>query len=152
MPGAPLQTLQRMPLFAGLGTAELERIAGLFRQQRFDAGETVVQEGSDGSTFYVIDSGEATVSIDGRTTSTLEPGDFFGEIALIDQAPRLATITACGELVCYGISYRDFRPLVQANGEIGWRLLQRLARILRDTRASPTCGGSGPAQAETLPS
>lgn len=148
MHGAPLQTLQRVPLFADLSSEELERIAGLFQERRFGAGETVVQEGSDGATLYVIDSGEASVSINGHPTSILKPGDYFGEIALIDQGTRLATVTASGELICFGISYLDFRPLVKANGEIGWKLLQRMAALLRDTRAMLPSEGSTSPQAE----
>ena len=62
----------------------------------------------------------------------LKPGDYFGEIALIDEGARTATITASSDLDCYGLTYWDFRPLVQENGVIGWKLLQSLAKKLRD--------------------
>jgi CRP/FNR family transcriptional regulator, cyclic AMP receptor protein len=134
MAGAPVEALQRVPLFADLDKHELRQIARLFKQRRFPAGETVVQEGSGGAAFYVIDSGEATVFVAGEEYSTLKPGDYFGEIALIDEGPRMATITATTELVCYGITFWDFRPLVEENGVIGWKLLQSLAKIYRDAR------------------
>ena len=73
-----------------------------------------MQEGSGGAAFYVIESGEATVFVAGKEYSTLGPGDYFGEIALIDEGARLATITATSELVCYGLTFWDFRPLVEA--------------------------------------
>jgi CRP/FNR family transcriptional regulator len=61
----------------------------------------------------------------------LKQGDHFGEIALIDEGPRSATIVASTELVCYGLTFWDFRPLVQENGAIGWKLLQVMVQKLR---------------------
>jgi CRP/FNR family cyclic AMP-dependent transcriptional regulator len=132
--GAPVKVLQRVPLFADLTRREVQQIARLFKERRFAAGDTVIQEGSGGAAFFVIESGEATVSIGGRKRSTLKPDDFFGEIAMIDEGTRMATITAAGDLVCYGLTYWDFRPLVESNGVIGWKLLQRMARMLRAAR------------------
>jgi CRP/FNR family transcriptional regulator, cyclic AMP receptor protein len=134
MRGAPVETLQRVPLFADLTKREVQQVARLFKVRRFSAGETVVKEGSGGAAFFVIDSGEATVFIHGKEHTTLKPGDYFGEIALIDQGPRMATITASSELVCYGVTFWDFRPLVEANGSIGWKLLQRMVKMYRDAR------------------
>ncbi len=132
--GAPVEVLQRLPLFADLSKHEVEQIARLFKERRFSEGETVIQEGSGGAAFFVIESGEATVLIGGKKHSTLKADDFFGEIAMIDEGTRMATITASSELVCYGLTYWDFRPLVEANGVIGWKLLQRMAMMLRDAR------------------
>ena len=75
--------------------------------------------------------GEATVSSKGVDLATLGPGDYFGEIALIDGGPRSATVTAATDLVCYGLTFWEFRPLVERNGTIGWKLLQALAKRLR---------------------
>ena len=91
----------------------------------------MIKEGSGGAAFYVIESGEATVTIGGEQRGTLKAGDHFGEIALIDEGARMATITASSELVCYGLTLWEFRPLVQANGAIGWKLMQTLAKELR---------------------
>jgi CRP/FNR family transcriptional regulator, cyclic AMP receptor protein len=134
MPGAPVKVLRHVPLFADLSKREAEQIARLFKERRFTEGETVVREGSGGAAFFVIESGEATVSVGGKQRATLKPGDYFGEIALIDEGARLATINASTDLVCYGLTYWDFRPLVQENGAIGWKLLQSLAKKLRDAR------------------
>jgi CRP-like cAMP-binding protein len=98
----------------------------------FAAGETVVKEGSEAAAFYLIDAGTATVTVHGAVRRTLGPGDYFGEIALLDQGVRSATITADTELVCRGITLWDFRPLVQSNAAIAWTLLQTLARMVRD--------------------
>ena len=131
MPGVPVDVLKRVPLFADLDRREAAQIARLFKERRFAQGETVAREGSGGAAFFLIDSGEATVSVKGRPRATLKPGDCFGEIALIDGGERSATVLAASELVCYGLTYWDFRPLVQQNAGIGWKLLQSLARKLR---------------------
>jgi CRP/FNR family transcriptional regulator len=135
MRGVSVEALQRVPLFSDLNKRELQQIARLFKERSFAAGEIVVQEGSGGAAFFVIDAGEAKVSIGGKERSTLGPGDFFGEIALIDEGTRMATISAASDLLCYGVTYWDFRPLVEKNGVIGWKLLQRMARMLRETRS-----------------
>jgi len=134
MGGVPTEALKRVPLFAELTDDEIDQIARLFKVRRFRAGETVIQEGSGGAAFFVIDSGEATVSVGGVAHATLKTGDYFGEIALIDEGTRTATITAASDLVCFGVTFWDFRPLVESNGVIGWKLLQSLAKIYRDAR------------------
>jgi hypothetical protein len=128
---APAESLQKVPLFEGLDRREADLVARLLKERRFSAGETVVREGSGGSAFYLIVAGEATVSVAGKERGTLESGDYFGEISLIDDGERLATVTAKTDLVCQGLTYWDFRPLVQANAMIGWKLLQSVARKLR---------------------
>ena len=132
MPGVPIEVLKRVPLFEDLTRREASQVARLFKERRFSQGETVVREGSGGAAFFLIESGEANVSVRGKPRGTLEPGDYFGEIALIDGGARTATITATSDLVCYGLTYWDFRPLVQDNPAIAWKLLQSLAKKLRD--------------------
>jgi CRP/FNR family cyclic AMP-dependent transcriptional regulator len=134
MAGAPVEALRRVPLFADLNKQDLKQIARLFKERSFSAGETVIQEGSGGAAFFVIESGEAKVFVGGEEQATLKAGDYFGEIALIDEGTRSATITASSELACYGLTFWDFRPLVEANGVIGWKLLQSLAKMYRDAR------------------
>jgi len=132
--GVPVEVLKRVPLFADLNAQELERIARLFKERRFSAGETVIQQGSGAAAFFVIDSGEATVFVDGKERRVLKTGDSFGELALIDAGTRTATITAASELVCSGVTFWDFRPLVEENGVIGWKMMQALVTIFRAER------------------
>ena len=131
MAGAPVAALQRVPLFADLSPDEVQQIALLFKERHFATGETVVKEGADGAAFFLIESGAATVSVAGKERGSLRSGDHFGEIALIDEGVRSATITATSDLVCYGLTFWEFKPLVVANGEIGWKLLHTLAQKLR---------------------
>jgi pyruvate,water dikinase len=126
------EALSRVPLFENLSVAERAKIARLFRRRTFAAGETVTKEGSDAAAFFVIESGTATVTVQGEHRGTMRPGDYFGEIALIDEGARSATVTADGELVCQGLTLWDFRPLVQQNPAVAWTLLQNLARRLRE--------------------
>ena len=130
-PPGPVDLLQGTRLFGSLERKELEQIGVVFKERRFAAGETVIQQGSGGAAFYVIESGEAAVTIAGEQRRVMRAGDHFGEIALIDEGVRMATITAVTDLVCYGLTLWEFRPLVQQNGNIGWKIMQTLARELR---------------------
>jgi len=134
MSGAPIDVLRRIALFAELDDDELERVARLFKERRFSEGETIIQQGSGAAAFFVIDSGEATVFVDGKEQRVLKPGDHFGEMALIDAGTRTATVSASSDLACSGVTFWDFRPLVEENGVIGWKLLQSLIEIYRSER------------------
>jgi pyruvate,water dikinase len=134
-PGPPprdtVSAVQRVQFFDGMDRRQTEQIARLLKERRFAKGETVIMEGSGGAAFFLINSGEAAVSSKGVQLGTLGPGNYFGEIALIDGGPRSATVTATTDLVCYGLTFWEFRPLVEQNGAIGWKLLQALAKRLR---------------------
>ena len=126
-PHDPVAAIQRVELFAGMD----RRQNRLLKERPFKKGETVIVEGTGGAAFFIIDSGKATVSTKGIEIATLGPGDYFGEVALIDGGPRSATVTAATDLICYGLTFWEFRPLVEKNGTIAWRLLQALAKRLR---------------------
>ena len=141
MTGPPTEALRAVPLFADLADDELAQVAGVFKERRFAAGETIIQQGSGAAAFFVIASGEAKVLVDGEERRTLGPGDHFGEMALIDAGTRTATVIASGPVVCSGVTFWDFQPLVEENGVIGWKLLQSLIEVYRSERA-PGAGGS----------
>ncbi|HET7174016.1 MAG TPA: PEP/pyruvate-binding domain-containing protein [Nocardioidaceae bacterium] len=128
---APAEVIGAVPLFAGLSTPEMARITELFKQREFAAGETIIKEGVGAAAFFVIVSGAAAVTVHGKQVATLKPGDYFGEVALIDDGARSATITASTDVVCQGLTYWEFRPLVRGNAAIAWNLLQNLAKRLR---------------------
>jgi CRP/FNR family cyclic AMP-dependent transcriptional regulator len=109
----------------------------MFKERHVRAGETITKEGAGGAAFYVIESGDATVTLGGRELARLTAGDYFGEVALIDDGARTATITATTDLVCHGLTYWEFRPLVQQNATIAWNLLRTLARRLRTAQEAP---------------
>jgi CRP/FNR family transcriptional regulator, cyclic AMP receptor protein len=122
------ELLQKVPLFADLDPRELETIARTVHERTFAPGETIAEEGQSGVGFFVIRAGEAKVDVGGQEVRRLGTGDYFGEIALITEGPRTATVTADSELNCYGLTPWEFRPLVQTNASIAWKLLQALAR------------------------
>ena len=134
MAEAPVELLQRVPLFEHFEKGDLERLARSFKERTFDAGSTVAGEGKTGAGFFVIESGEATVSVHGDERRSLGPGDYFGEIALIDDGARSATVTAVSDLRCYGLTSWEFRPLVESNASIAWKLLETLAKRLREAQ------------------
>ena len=91
---APIELLQQVPLFKGLDEKYLKNLSAEFTERRFSEGQELTAEGSGGAGFFVIESGTAKVTVDGEDRRTLGPGDFYGEIALIDGGTRTATITA----------------------------------------------------------
>jgi CRP-like cAMP-binding protein len=134
MAEAPTELLEQVPLFEGLSHGDLQRIARTFKERHFSAGDTVAAEGAGGVGFFVISEGSASVDVHGDQRGKLGPGDYFGEVALIDdKARRTATITADSDLTCYGITAWEFRPLVETNAQIAWKLLQVMAKRLRES-------------------
>jgi len=130
----PPEVVTSVPFFAGLSEDEVERISRQFKRRTFPAGATITKEGAGGAAFFVIESGDAVVTVHGREVARLGRGDYFGEVALIDEGARTATVTAATEVVGHGITYWEFRPLVQTNATIAWNLLQTLAKRLRSVQ------------------
>jgi len=126
-----VELLQHVPLFAELEPKELKRLSGSFKEHTFAPGEAVVAEGDHVSRFFVIESGEAVVKVHGEERGHLGPGDYFGDIAMIDQGDRTASIEAESDLTCYTLTFWDFRPLVESDARIAWPLLQAMAKRLR---------------------
>ena len=127
-----LQQLAQVPLFAGLKERNLKMLSESLRERSFAEGETIAAEGKSGVGFFVIAEGEASVSVDGKERATLRAGDHFGELALIDDGSRTATVTATTPLHCYAMTSWEFRPLVQENSTVAWHLLQNLTKRLRE--------------------
>ena len=135
MAGPSVELLQRIPLFAELEPRELERLSGSFKERTFEAGQPVATEGEGGAGFFVIESGEASVTVHGDERGRLGPGDYFGDVAMIDQGDRTASIKAESDLKCYGLTFWDFRPIVESEPRIAWPLLQAMAKRLRQAEA-----------------
>ena len=124
--------LAQVPLFAGMPPRFLKRLADKMDEQRFMEGATIVRQGEPGDTFYVLVEGEAKVKdANGRTLSRLIPGDFFGEISLMDGGPRTATVVAETNLTALALSRKDFGTLLQSEPKVTVGLLKHAATLLR---------------------
>jgi CRP-like cAMP-binding protein len=130
-----LDTLRRVPLFSGLDDRDLDRIADSFKQRDYAAGDTIASEGSGAAGFFVIGEGTAKVTVNGEERATLGPGDYFGEIALLDEGARTATVTAESDMTTYAMTLWEFRPIVETDPRIAWKLVQALAHRLREADA-----------------
>jgi len=128
MAEGPVDLLQRVPIFSDLDRKELGRIAASMKERTFGAGDKVTSEGQTGVGFFVIESGQAKVTVGGEDRRRLGPGDYFGEVALLNESARTATITAESDLKCYGLTSWEFRPLVETHSSIAWKLLQAMSK------------------------
>jgi CRP-like cAMP-binding protein len=127
-----IDLLKRVPLFRDLEQRDLRELAATMKERTFPAGHVLAEEGQSGVGFFVIEDGQAHVSVGGQEVGRLGPGDYFGEIALIAETPRTATVTADSEIKALGLTSWEFRPLVESNASVAWKLLEALAVKLRE--------------------
>ena len=127
-----VETIGGVPLFQGVKPKELKKLANRMQVRSFNEGDEITAEGKSGIGFFVIEDGNATVSIDGEIVRTLGPSEYFGDIALIDSGPRSATIVATTDLRCQGLTAWEFRPFIEEHPEVAWPMLETLASRLRD--------------------
>ena len=99
------ETIAKIPLFSDLEPRELERIADSFKERKYSAGDTIASEGQGGAGFFVIGEGTAKVTVHDADRGQLGPGSYFGEIALLDQGARTATVTAETDMTCYAMTF-----------------------------------------------
>lgn len=130
--------LSDVPLFSACTRKELRLVSALSKRVRVPAGEVVVQEGSPGHDFFVVGDGKLKVTEKGRRVATLEGGDFFGEMSLLDLGPRTATVTAEDDSILFAISARDFTKLLDDVPIVARRVLAALSARLRQSRNAPS--------------
>ncbi len=128
--------LGQVPLFAGLSKRHLRQIAEHADVVGFREREAIVEADQPGGTFYVILEGAAKVTRRGRTIGRLEPGDFFGEISLLDGGPRTASVVAETPVRAIRIFKRSFDRVVSEEPSVATKILQVVARRLRDAEPS----------------
>jgi CRP/FNR family cyclic AMP-dependent transcriptional regulator len=125
-----IDLLKRVPLFAGCSKAELRELAAVADELDLREGRTLVREGQRGREFFVLVDGSVRVSRKGRKLAELGPGDFFGEIALLTDTPRTATVTATSDLRVLVVTDRSFRRLVASMPSIALKVLSTLGQRL----------------------
>ena len=134
-----VDALARVPMLSSLDRKHLEKLSRDFSERTFPAGAVVVSEGAEhGIGFFVVADGEAVATVNGTEVARLGPGSHFGEVALISDRVRTATVTAVTDLHTYVMTVWDFRSFVQGDAEVAWKLLEQLAEMLHHQhRASP---------------
>ena len=127
--------LTNVPLFSGLSQRQLKRLARDFKERTFGAGTTVVRQGKmSGVGFFIVVDGEASVTVDGGEAARLGPGDHFGELGLVSERVRTATVTAETDLRCLVMAVWDFRSFVKGNPDVAWNLLEHVIGLLVEER------------------
>ena len=130
------EELKRVPLFSGLSQRQLRQLAKDFKDHRASAGALLAQQGQmSGVAFFVIAEGEAAVIVDGTRVATLGPGAHFGELAMITERARSATVEALTPMRCHTIQFWHFRAFAKKNPDVTWKLLQHVARILLEEQS-----------------
>lgn len=125
--------LGRCPFFAGLSRGELVEVAKATEDMEVDEGRVLTREGESGREFFVIVEGEVSVTKDGSEIRTLGPGDFFGEIALLEDTPRTATVTAAKPLRFFVLTRQSFRSLLARQPQIEEKVTKALHERVRAT-------------------
>jgi CRP-like cAMP-binding protein len=125
--------LARVPLFTGISDESMTRLASVAGVQEFEDGQFIVRQGQVGTGLYVILRGAVRVIRGSTELARLAETDFFGELAVIDQQPRLASVQADGEVVCLALASWDLLQLVESDSALALNLIRGLASRIRAT-------------------
>mmetsp|Transcript_20780 Transcript_20780/g.68665 ORF Transcript_20780/g.68665 Transcript_20780/m.68665 type:complete len:417 (+) Transcript_20780:752-2002(+) len=136
-----LHVLRSIELFSELTDAELDSIVNAMHSEKFVRSTPIIKEGKKGTTFYVLQTGTAEVSRDGVSIGQLQSGDYFGERALIDGAPRSASVYATDDVVCYTLERKKFESLLINTAGTAGKFEEEMRRRQKITRSK--CSGSG---------
>jgi CRP/FNR family cyclic AMP-dependent transcriptional regulator len=126
-----IQALAEVPLFAHLSGRDLRQVHAITEEYDYPEGAVIAKEGSSGDAFFVVLEGQAAVRRGGRTVATLWPGDFFGEISLLDGGPRTATVSAQTAVRCLVLLHEEFLRLLASDGAFAAKILRGAAQRLR---------------------
>lgn len=123
--------LARVPIFSACSPQEIAAISSVSQDSFYQADQIIVTQGTPGQAFYLILSGRVEIIRDGLSIGAFGPGDFFGDMSLLDQAPRSATIRAIEPTSCLMLSSWDFKSMLQDHPTIAIKLLEVMSRRLR---------------------
>ena len=133
-----VQALNGVPLFEGLSHRELVQLERVCVDLQVEPGKVLCKEGQIGHEFFVLVDGNVRVTRTGRRVATLSGGDFVGEIALITEMPRTATVTAETPVRLFVLTRREFHAVLDQNPNVERKVLRALARRLAETSSDPT--------------
>jgi CRP/FNR family cyclic AMP-dependent transcriptional regulator len=128
---AVVEMLEKTSLWSGLSKKDLKLIVKLSKERKYETGDIIVRKGEGGVGFYLVLEGSVEVRSDGTALSRLGPGQFFGEMSVLDNQPRSADVVAVGPLRCLTLSAWTFNGLISNNPRIALKMLQEFARRLR---------------------
>jgi len=133
--GSLEQILSKVPAFSGLSARELKEVAAIVHKREYRAGEPVFAQGDPGLGMYIIQEGEVSISISGkedgdRELAVLTDGDFFGELALIDESPRSANARCKTDCILIGFFRPDLFELIEKKNQLGIKIIFKLAEIV----------------------
>jgi CRP-like cAMP-binding protein len=131
------EALKKVPLFSHCSPKELEFVASRTDETAAPAGRQLTSQGKPGSAFYLLLEGEADVSIDGKHKATLKPGDFFGEISMLDLGPATATVVTSTPVRLMVMSHPQFRDAVRANAQLLTQVMAAMGERLRSDLLAP---------------
>ena len=120
-----------MPLFSGLGKRELQFLASRVDEVSLQLGHTVIREGQPTESFFILVSGNVQVTRAGKPAARLGPGDFFGEIGMLDHGPATATVVADGPVEAMVLSHAQFRDAIKGNDNLAMQVIAAMAERLR---------------------
>lgn len=127
----PTESLRRVPIFSALDRKELDVLAKLIKEQRYPAGTTIVKDGAGGHGLYIIKEGNVSVVRDGKNIASMGPGQFFGEISVLDGGPRTADVRADTDTVCLTLVSWEVKPLLMENASMTYKMLVEMIKRLR---------------------
>jgi CRP-like cAMP-binding protein len=130
------EVLSQVPLFATVPKKDLRVLARAAHDMTYEAGTRLASQNDIGVTFFTVIDGEADVILNGKPIKRLGPGDYFGEMSIIDRAPRSADVVAASKLHCLVFTQWEFRPFLKEHPDVAWALLEVLVARLRAAQKS----------------
>jgi CRP-like cAMP-binding protein len=129
----PTESLRKVPMFSGLDKKELDMLGKLIKEQSYGPGATIVKSGAGGHGLYIIKEGQVSIIQNGRTVATMGPGQFFGEISVLDGGLRTADVRADADTVCLTLISWEVKPLLMENASLTYKMLLEMVKRLRAT-------------------
>lgn len=129
---AYVEYLSHVPIFKGLPAREREAVARSLKERVYEPGAVIVKQGDPGIGFFLIVDGQVEVSHDGHHIRDMGPGEFFGELALLEERARTATVTAKARTRCLQLVRWDFRALLKEHPDMAVKLLEVVVQRLRE--------------------
>jgi CRP/FNR family transcriptional regulator, cyclic AMP receptor protein len=131
-----LDRLARVPLFAAISKRDLEFVASRVDEVSLKAGQTLIREGEPTESFFILESGHVQVRRAGKPAARLGPGDFFGEIGMLDRGPATATVVTDGPVEAMVLSHSQFADAIKGNSTLALQVIAAMAKRLRSNEST----------------